>query len=64
VEHWIPPAVEKNGLVVNHVDAAQLREWHQLVEKGLKILMDNPISKDIYEEATSYLEEYRKAHGG
>jgi hypothetical protein len=48
---------------LNHVDAAQLEQWHKLVERTLKIFIDNPISGDIYEQAASYLVEYRKAHG-
>ncbi len=64
VEAQAREVMKKNGLIVDHVNAQQLEEWHKLVEKGLKILMDNPISKDIYEEANGYLEEYRRTHGG
>jgi hypothetical protein len=56
--------MKKNGLVLEQVDAAQLEQWHKLAERVLKILRDNPISVDIYEQAASYLEEYRKAYGG
>jgi hypothetical protein len=56
--------MKKNGLVLEQVDAAQLEQWHELVQEALKILIDNPIPGDIYEPAASYLEEYRKAHGG
>jgi len=54
----------KNGLVVHKASPADLEQWEKLVEKAMKILIDNPISRDIYEEALGYLEEYRKAHGG
>jgi TRAP-type C4-dicarboxylate transport system substrate-binding protein len=64
VEAKAMEVMKKNGLIVDHVDAQQLEEWHKLVEKGLRILIDNPISKDIYEEAQGYLEEYRRTHGG
>ena len=64
VEAQAMEVMKKNGLIVDHVGEAQLEQWHKLVERALEILMDNPISKDIYEEARGYLEEYRKAHGG
>ncbi len=64
VEAQAMEIMKKNGLVVHHVSEAQLEQWHKLVERALKILIDNPISRDIYEEASGYLEEYRRAHGG
>jgi TRAP-type transport system periplasmic protein len=64
VEAQAMEIMKKNGLIVDHVGEVQLQEWHKLVERALKILIDNPISKDIYEEANGYLEEYRRAHGG
>jgi TRAP-type C4-dicarboxylate transport system substrate-binding protein len=64
VEAQAMEIMKKNGLVVHHVNEAQLEQWHKLVERALKILIDNPISRDIYEEAAGYLEEYRRAHGG
>jgi TRAP-type C4-dicarboxylate transport system substrate-binding protein len=56
--------MKKNGLIIHKVTPAQLEQWQKLVENGLKILLDNPISADIYEEARGILEEYRRAHGG
>jgi TRAP-type C4-dicarboxylate transport system substrate-binding protein len=56
--------MKQNGLVVNKPSPEQMKQWEQLVERALKILLDNPISSDIYNEARGYLEEYRKSHGG
>jgi TRAP-type C4-dicarboxylate transport system substrate-binding protein len=56
--------MKKNGLIIHKVSPAQLKEWQTLVENALKILIDNPISGDLYQEARGILEEYRKAHGG
>ncbi len=56
--------MKQNGLVVNKLTPGELKQWEQLVERALKILLDNPISSDIYREARGYLEEYRKSHGG
>jgi TRAP-type C4-dicarboxylate transport system substrate-binding protein len=56
--------MKQNGLVVHKPTAAQMAEWEKLVENALRILIDNPISGDIYREARGYLEEYRKSHGG
>jgi len=54
----------KNGLIVHKPTPAQVAEWEKLVESALRILIDNPISGDLYREAKGYLEEYRKNHGG
>jgi TRAP-type C4-dicarboxylate transport system substrate-binding protein len=64
VEAQAMQIMKQNGLVVNKVSPEQLKQWEQLVERALKILLDNPISSDIYREARGYLEEYRKSHGG
>jgi len=64
VEAQAMEIMKKNGLVIHKVPPAQVREWQQVVENGLKILIDNPISRETYEEARRILEEYRKAHGG
>jgi len=64
VEAQAMQIMKQNGLVVNKVSPAQLAEWDKLVERALKILIDNPISGDIYQEAKGYLEEYRRSHGG
>jgi hypothetical protein len=54
----------KNGLIVHKPTPAQVGEWEKLVESALRILIDNPISGDLYREAKGDLEEYRKSHGG
>jgi TRAP-type C4-dicarboxylate transport system substrate-binding protein len=64
VEAQAMQIMKQNGLAVYKPTAAQLAEWEKLVENALKILLDNPISSDIYREARGYLEEYRKSHGG
>ena len=64
VEDQAMQIMKQNGLVVNRVSPGELKQWAQLVETALKILLDNPISSDIYREARGYLEEYRKSHGG
>ena len=56
--------MKQNGLVVHKITPEQMKQWESLVERALKILLDNPISSDIYREARGYLEEYRKSHGG
>jgi TRAP-type C4-dicarboxylate transport system substrate-binding protein len=64
VEAQAMEIMKKNGLVIHKAAPAQIKEWQKLVENALKILIDNPIPSDVYEEARGYLEEYRKAHGG
>jgi TRAP-type C4-dicarboxylate transport system substrate-binding protein len=64
VEAQAMQIMKQNGLVVNRPSAADMKQWEALVERGLKILLDNPISSDIYREARGYLEEYRRSHGG
>ncbi len=64
VEAQAMQIMKQNGLVVNKPSPGQMKQWEQLVETALKILLDNPISSDIYREARGYLEEYRKSHGG
>jgi TRAP-type C4-dicarboxylate transport system substrate-binding protein len=64
VEAQAMQIMKQNGLVVNKPSPSQMKQWEQLVERALKILLDNPISSDIYREAKGYLEEYRKSHGG
>jgi len=64
VETQAMQIMKQNGLVVNKPTPEQMKQWEQLVERALKILLDNPISSDIYREARGYLEEYRKSHGG
>jgi TRAP-type C4-dicarboxylate transport system substrate-binding protein len=64
VETQAMQIMKKNGLVVNKPSPEQMKQWEKLVETALKILLDNPISGDIYREARGYLEEYRKSHGG
>jgi TRAP-type C4-dicarboxylate transport system substrate-binding protein len=64
VEAQAMEIMKKNGLVIHKVSPAQIKEWERLVENALKILIDNPIPRDVYEEARGYLEEYRKTHGG
>jgi TRAP-type C4-dicarboxylate transport system substrate-binding protein len=64
VEAQAMEIMKKNGLVIHKVTPAQIKEWQKLVENALKILIDNPISGDVYEEARGILEEYRKANGG
>jgi TRAP-type C4-dicarboxylate transport system substrate-binding protein len=64
VEAQAMQIMKQNGLVVNKPSPEQMKQWEQLVERALKILLDNPISSDIYREARGYLEEYRKSHGG
>jgi len=64
VETQAMQIMKQNGLVVHKPSPAQLGEWNKLVDNALRILIDNPISGDIYREARGYLEEYRKSHGG
>jgi TRAP-type C4-dicarboxylate transport system substrate-binding protein len=64
VEAQAMQIMKQNGLIVRHVTPAQLAEWDQLVQRGLRILINNPIDGDIYQEAKSILEEYRSSHGG
>ena len=64
VEAQAMQIMKQNGLVVNRISPGELKQWEQLVDRALKILLDNPISSDIYREARGYLEEYRKSHGG
>jgi TRAP-type C4-dicarboxylate transport system substrate-binding protein len=64
VEAQAMQIMKQNGLVVHKVTPEQMKQWEGLVERGLKILLDNPISSDIYREARGYLEEYRRSHGG
>jgi TRAP-type C4-dicarboxylate transport system substrate-binding protein len=64
VEAQAMQIMKKNGLVVHKITPEQMKQWESLVERALKILLDNPISSDIYREARGYLEEYRKSHGG
>jgi len=64
VEAQAMQIMKQNGLVVNSPNPEQMKQWESLVERGLKILLDNPISGDIYREARGYLEEYRRSHGG
>jgi TRAP-type C4-dicarboxylate transport system substrate-binding protein len=64
VEAQAMQIMKQNGLVVNKPSPGELKQWESLVERGLKILLDNPISSDIYREARGYLQEYRKSHGG
>jgi TRAP-type C4-dicarboxylate transport system substrate-binding protein len=64
VEAQAMQIMKQNGLVINHPSPEQLKQWEQLVERALKILLNNPIDSDIYQQARGYLEEYRKSHGG
>jgi len=64
VEAQAMQIMKQNGLKVNKPSPEQMKQWEKLVETALKILLDNPISSDIYREARGYLEEYRKSHDG
>jgi TRAP-type C4-dicarboxylate transport system substrate-binding protein len=63
VEAQAMQIMKQNGLVIHKASPEQLKQWEKLVEKALKILMNNPISSDIYREAQGYLAEYRASHG-
>lgn len=64
VETQAMQIMKQNGLLVHKPTGEQMKQWEQLVQNALKILIDNPISGEAYREALGYLEEYRKAHGG
>ena len=63
VEAQAMQIMKQNGLIVHKPTPEQMKQWQKLVETALKILIDNPISGDIYREAQGYLAEYRASHG-
>jgi TRAP-type C4-dicarboxylate transport system substrate-binding protein len=53
-------AMKKNGLSVNTVSQAQVKEWDTLIGNGYKEVLGDTFDRKFYDEARLILEEYRK----
>jgi TRAP-type C4-dicarboxylate transport system substrate-binding protein len=60
VEKQAMKIMKENGLIVHEVPPAAMQEWRDLVDKGFSILIDDVISRELYEEAKRIVAEYRQ----
>jgi TRAP-type C4-dicarboxylate transport system substrate-binding protein len=55
--------MKDNGLVVHDPPAAAMAKWRESAGKAVEGLLGSVFSKEIYDQVTGYIREYRKAHG-
>ena len=51
--------MQDNGLVIHRLSTDELEKWRTLADLGFSMLIGETISPEIYERATTILEEYR-----
>ena len=59
VENQAIEIMKQNGLKIHHVPPEALRKWEELVDTGFQILVGDVVSRDLYQQAQSILDEYR-----
>jgi TRAP-type C4-dicarboxylate transport system substrate-binding protein len=55
--------MKKNGLAVNEITPAAMVKWREAAQKAVDGLIGSVFSKETYDRAIGYLQDYRKAHG-
>jgi len=55
--------MKDNGLITHDATEAALVKWRQAADQAVSQLLGPVFSKEIYDQITGYLREYRKAHG-
>ncbi len=60
VEEEALAVMKQHGLVIHPVSPAVEREWKQLMDQGLDLIMGKSISREIYAQVRGYLNDFRK----
>jgi TRAP-type C4-dicarboxylate transport system substrate-binding protein len=55
--------MKDNGLVVHDPPAAALVKWREAADQAVSGLLGTVFSKEIYDQITGYVQQYRKSHG-
>jgi TRAP-type C4-dicarboxylate transport system substrate-binding protein len=55
--------MKDNGLIIHDATEAALIKWREAADQAVSQLLGPVFSKEVYEQITGYLREYRKAHG-
>jgi len=55
--------MKDNGLITHDATEAALVKWREAAGQAVSQLLGPVFSKEIYDQITGYLREYRKAHG-
>jgi TRAP-type C4-dicarboxylate transport system substrate-binding protein len=55
--------MKDNGLVVHDPPPSALARWREAARKAAEDLIGPVFSKELYDQITGYLRDYRKAHG-